>query len=83
MANELTPRTCFGVKCMQKDCTELASHKVTEENLWNPDIPEEKEMYEKTSETPKLSTYLCKSHFQVLMNGTVHHFESDPRFSTD
>ncbi len=77
------PTGCFGVKCMRKGCTELASHKVGEENIWDEEDETEKQLYSAQLETNQKTTYLCENHFNSLMDREEYYFKDDHRFLPD
>jgi hypothetical protein len=53
---------------MQKGCTDLASHKIEEINLWDDsEGSDEKEQHEKFARTHEHTTYLCDNHFKQIM----------------
>lgn len=74
-------KTCYGTKCMQHGCTELAAHKVGEYNLWDKNDSEEAKMHSEFNMRHEYTTYLCKKHFEILMKRDEAYYTSDPRFT--
>lgn len=81
--DQMIPGTCRGSKCMIEGCTNLAAHKVAEENAWNNmDYPEndEKEKYKEFGHRHEDTTYICEEHFKHLMSREEHYGMLDNRF---
>jgi hypothetical protein len=72
------PGSVKGVKCMIVGCQNMASHKVGEENPWNPHF--EEEQYREFEMRHNLTTYLCSEHFDWLMHREEIYFREDNRF---
>lgn len=62
---KIIPGYCHGTKCMLDGCTNLAAHKVTEENAYNKVFQTEE--YSIHNNCYPLSTYICEEHFIELM----------------
>lgn len=65
------PATCTDVKCMMKDCTNEAYHKVGEQNIWDKET--EPDEYRRFNMSHGLTTYLCIKHFNILMHRDEHY----------
>jgi hypothetical protein len=63
----LPPIICFGVKCMQIGCSNLASHKIADVTPRN-------------KHTHELTTYLCTPHFDRIMMRETRYYSQDHRF---
>lgn len=77
----MVPKTCYGIKCMQKGCTNLASHKIAEVNPWDDsEGSDEKEWHNKFARTHERTTYLCDDHFNQIMSRDENVNMPDNRF---
>jgi len=63
---------------MVKNCQELASHKVGEQNIYDKNSQQEE--YENFNRSHELTTYLCDSHFNFIMDRDTQYFQTDDRF---
>jgi len=69
--NGKIPAACVDVKCMMYNCPNQAAHKVVEANIWHPD--DEMRQREEFDMQHGLSTYLCDTHYQLLMSRDVYY----------
>ena len=74
---KLVPLYCQGKKCMVRGCTNLASHKIAEVNVFD----EETQLldYGLFAQSHELTTYLCDEHFKFIMTREEKHNLPDNR----
>jgi hypothetical protein len=76
------PKTCYGVKCMQTDCQNLASHKISEVNIWDKNDIDEINKHKEFQRHCQWTTYLCSTHFMNIMKRETKYYSKEDGVET-